>query len=156
MNQGHDEGRDYFRENDSILTNKWYFQNKNLLDKQLATGDERSAKTKIQIQNLMNDPDQSRYINEEAQNDLQVKHDEEREWGEQMLAAANKKTHKKLEPHEVEKLKNDIRGMNRIKSPLEACAKSEGGSGCVQERGGEWKVISNKTGKPRPILILFL
>ena len=35
-------------------------------------------------------------------------------------------------------------------SPLSACAKSEGGSGCVQERGGEWKVISNKTGKPWP------
>jgi len=35
-------------------------------------------------------------------------------------------------------------------SPMNACAKSEGGSGCVQERGGEWKVISNKTGKPWP------
>tara|TARA_R100000742_G_C4274642_1_gene94714 strand:+ start:679 stop:1635 length:957 start_codon:yes stop_codon:yes gene_type:complete len=41
-------------------------------------------------------------------------------------------------------------GEGRDDSPLDACAKSEGGSGCVQQRGGEWKVISNKTGKPWP------
>jgi len=149
LNQGHDEGRDYFRENDSILTNKWYFQNKNLLNKQLAKGDERSEQTKIKIQNLMNDPDQSRYINEEAQNDLQVKQDQYEKEGEQILAAANKKSSKKPKPNEVDHVGSNL-AMNRIKSPLEACAKSEGGSGCVQERGGEWKVISNKTGKPWP------
>lgn len=35
-------------------------------------------------------------------------------------------------------------------SPLDACAKSEGGKGCVQQIGGAWRVISNKTDKPWP------
>lgn len=35
-------------------------------------------------------------------------------------------------------------------SPLNACAKSEGGSGCIKEMGGAWRVISNKTDKPWP------
>ena len=39
---------------------------------------------------------------------------------------------------------------NRPDSPLEACAKDEGGSGCIQEMGGAWRVISNKTDKPWP------
>ena len=39
---------------------------------------------------------------------------------------------------------------NRADSPLDACAKDEGGSGCVKEMGGAWRVISNKTDKPWP------
>ena len=35
-------------------------------------------------------------------------------------------------------------------SPFNACAKDEGGSGCIQEMGGAWRVISNKTDKPWP------
>ena len=39
---------------------------------------------------------------------------------------------------------------NRPDSPFNACAKDEGGSGCIQEMGGAWRVISNKTDKPWP------
>jgi len=35
-------------------------------------------------------------------------------------------------------------------SPMNACAKSEGGKGCIQQMGGAWRVISNKTDKPWP------
>lgn len=38
----------------------------------------------------------------------------------------------------------------RSDSPLDACAKSEGGSGCIKQMGGAWRVISNKTDKPWP------
>ena len=38
----------------------------------------------------------------------------------------------------------------RSDSPMNACAKSEGGSGCVKQMGGAWRVISNKTDKPWP------
>lgn len=37
-----------------------------------------------------------------------------------------------------------------IDSPMNACAKSEGGSGCIKQMGGAWRVISNKTDKPWP------
>lgn len=39
---------------------------------------------------------------------------------------------------------------DRFSSPMNACAKSEGGSGCVKQMGGAWRVISNKTDKPWP------
>ena len=39
---------------------------------------------------------------------------------------------------------------NRPDSPFNSCAKDEGGSGCIQEMGGAWRVISNKTDKPWP------
>lgn len=39
---------------------------------------------------------------------------------------------------------------DRPDSPFNACAKSEGGSGCIKEMGGAWRVISNKTDKPWP------
>ena len=39
---------------------------------------------------------------------------------------------------------------NRPDSPFNACAKDEGGSGCIQEMGGAWRVISNKTDKHWP------
>ena len=35
-------------------------------------------------------------------------------------------------------------------SPMNACAKSEGGKGCIQQMGGAWRVISNKTDKTWP------
>ena len=38
----------------------------------------------------------------------------------------------------------------RHDSPMNACAKSEGGSGCIKQMGGAWRVISNKTDKPWP------
>ena len=38
----------------------------------------------------------------------------------------------------------------RPDSPMNACAKSEGGNGCIQQMGGAWRVISNKTDKPWP------
>ena len=39
---------------------------------------------------------------------------------------------------------------DRPDSPMNACAKSEGGSGCIKQMGGAWRVISNKTDKPWP------
>jgi hypothetical protein len=39
---------------------------------------------------------------------------------------------------------------DRYGSPMNACAKSEGGSGCIKQMGGAWRVISNKTDKPWP------
>ena len=47
--------------------------------------------------------------------------------------------------------KRDDKGHARAnQSPMNACAKSEGGSGCVKQMGGAWRVISNKTDKPWP------
>ena len=40
--------------------------------------------------------------------------------------------------------------MRKSGSPMNACAKSEGGSGCIKQMGGAWRVISNKTDKPWP------
>ena len=40
--------------------------------------------------------------------------------------------------------------INSFDSPMQACAKSEGGSGCIKQMGGAWRVISNKTDKPWP------
>ena len=51
-----------------------------------------------------------------------------------------------------EERRKDIDEMiyERPDSPMNACAKSEGGSGCIKEMGGAWRVISNKTDKPWP------
>lgn len=38
----------------------------------------------------------------------------------------------------------------RPDSPFNACAKDEGGSGCIKQMSGSWRVISNKTDKPWP------
>ena len=47
--------------------------------------------------------------------------------------------------------KRDDKGHARAnQSPMNACPKSEGGSGCVKQMGGSWRVISNKTDKPWP------
>ena len=40
--------------------------------------------------------------------------------------------------------------MRKSGSPMNARAKSEGGSGCIKQMGGAWRVISNKTDKPWP------
>jgi len=48
---------------------------------------------------------------------------------------------------EVDRMLDERGGMD---SPMNACAKSEGGSGCIKEMGGAWRVISNKTDKPWP------
>jgi len=45
---------------------------------------------------------------------------------------------------------SDIAPQNMYDSPMNACAKSEGGSGCIKQMGGAWRVISNKTDKPWP------
>ena len=37
-----------------------------------------------------------------------------------------------------------------MKGPLDKCAKSEGGSGCIKKVGDSWRVESNKTGKLWP------
>jgi hypothetical protein len=37
-----------------------------------------------------------------------------------------------------------------MQGPLDKCAKSEGGSGCIKKVGGSWRVESNKTGKLWP------
>ena len=51
-----------------------------------------------------------------------------------------------------EERRKDIDEMiyERPDSPMNACAKSEGGKGCIQQMGGAWRVISNKTDKPWP------
>ena len=51
----------------------------------------------------------------------------------------------------VKSEKEDPKRVLRFKNtPLNACAKSEGGKGCVQQMGEAWRVISNKTDKPWP------
>ena len=115
---------------DSIKSNKLFFEKNRMLKKALDKGDdERSNKIKIDLQNFGNE-DYSAFVNEEHQAELQAKQDE-----------IDEKDRALIERYER---------ANNSSSPMNACAKSEGGSGCVQERGGEWKVISNKTGKPWP------
>ena len=46
--------------------------------------------------------------------------------------------------------RRDFEAHARANSPMNACAKSEGGSGCIKQMGGAWRVISNKTDKPWP------
>jgi hypothetical protein len=48
------------------------------------------------------------------------------------------------------KKRDDKRHARANQSPMNACAKSEGGSGCIKQMGGAWRVISNKTDKPWP------
>tara|TARA_R110002012_G_scaffold296141_1_gene493276 strand:- start:388 stop:1395 length:1008 start_codon:yes stop_codon:yes gene_type:complete len=55
---------------------------------------------------------------------------------------------KKVLKTELEMLKDRVEDIQN--SPLNACAKDEGGSGCIKEMGGAWRVISNKTDKPWP------
>jgi len=53
---------------------------------------------------------------------------------------------------EQEKLQEEMDRMidERSDSPFNACAKDEGGSGCIKQMSGSWRVISNKTDKPWP------
>lgn len=64
---------------------------------------------------------------------------------------------KKMARHQSRAMRMDARDAGRKlranvkkESPMNACAKDEGGSGCIQEMGGAWRVISNKTDKPWP------
>ena len=64
---------------------------------------------------------------------------------------------KKMARHQSRAMRMDARDTGRKlranvkeESPMNACAKSEGGSGCIKQMGGAWRVISNKTDKPWP------
>ncbi len=54
------------------------------------------------------------------------------------------KTKRLLTPKEVKDLRPNMEG------PLDKCAKSEGGNGCIKKVGGSCRVESNKTGKLWP------
>ena len=52
---------------------------------------------------------------------------------------------------DLDRMKSCIKQVRHpLGSPVNQCAKSEGGSGCIKNMGGIWRVISNKTGKPWP------
>ena len=64
---------------------------------------------------------------------------------------------RKMARHQSRAMRMDARDTGRKlranvkeESPMNACAKSEGGSGCIKQMGGAWRVISNKTDKPWP------
>ena len=125
---------EYARALDSVKSNKYFFQKNRDLKKALDKGDdERANEIKIDLQNFDN-TSQAGFINEEHQADLQEKQDKEDERSRAMI--------------EEYKRKNNI--TRHSSSPMNACAKSEGGSGCIKQMGGAWRVISNKTDKPWP------
>tara|TARA_R100000988_G_scaffold24593_1_gene11974 strand:+ start:40 stop:924 length:885 start_codon:yes stop_codon:yes gene_type:complete len=115
---------------DSVKSNKIFFQKNRELKRSLDRGDdERANEINVDLQNFNNEY-QSSFINDQAQADLQEKQDERDERTRAMLAELERK--------------------NKSSSPMNACAKSEGGSGCIKQMGGAWRVISNKTDKPWP------
>ncbi len=69
-----------------------------------------------------------------------------------MIQKARRIDERSNSEYENEKRNQEMDRMidERSDSPLDACAKSEGGSGCIKEMGGAWRVISNKTDKPWP------
>ena len=146
FNSGHTKTADYFtkrddkpsyrsdtaRALDSVTSNKYFFQKNRDLKRSLDRGDdERSNEIKRDLQNFNNDY-QSSFINEQHQADLQKNQDESDKQTQLLIA------------------KENARRQQRGQSPLEACAKSEGGSGCIKQMDGAWRVISNKTDKPWP------
>ena len=129
FNSGHYENK-HARALDSVKSNKYFFQKNRELKKALNKGDEeRANKIKIDLQNF-NKEDYAAFVNEEHQADLQEKQDEKDERSRALLAQFERE--------------------NKSSSPVNACAKSEGGSGCIKQMGGSWRVISNKTDKPWP------
>ena len=60
------------------------------------------------------------------------------------MKATNERS-EELRGREMDNMRDD-----RPDSPFNASAKDEGGSDCIQEMGGAWSVISNKTDKPWP------
>ncbi len=144
FNSGHEKTVDYFskrndepfygneaaRALDSVKSNKYFFNKNRDLKKALDKGDdERSNKIKIDLQNFDN-TSQAAFINKEHQDNLQAKQDERDEQTRALIAQYERE--------------------NNSSSPMNACAKSEGGSGCIKQMGGAWRVISNKTDKPWP------
>ena len=73
--------------------------------------------------------------------------------GEKAEAAYSKGNIKKGDRHARRARRmgrRDFEAYARKNSPMNACARSEGGSGCIKQMGGAWRVISNKTDKPWP------
>ncbi len=71
---------------------------------------------------------------------------------QKLLSKARKVDERSSNEYNSEKRKREVDSMidERADSPFNACAKSEGGKGCVQQISGSWRVISNKTDKPWP------
>ena len=71
---------------------------------------------------------------------------------QKLLSKARKADERSSNEYEDERRGQEMDRMidERSDSPFNACAKDEGGSGCIQEMGGAWRVISNKTDKPWP------
>jgi len=69
-----------------------------------------------------------------------------------LLDRARKLDERSNSDYDLDKRKEEMDEMmdERADSPMNACAKSEGGSGCIKQMGGSWRVISNKTDKPWP------
>tara|TARA_R100001129_G_scaffold32708_1_gene21976 strand:+ start:3971 stop:4906 length:936 start_codon:yes stop_codon:yes gene_type:complete len=148
FNSGHERTVDYFtkrndepfydnehaRALDSVKSNKYFFSKNRDLKKALDKGDdERANQIKIDLQNFGN-TSQAGFINEEHQSDLQEKQDVEDERTRAL----------------IEKYKRENNITRRSSSPMKmegkGCAKSEGGSGCVVKRGGEFVILNNKKG----------
>ena len=133
FNSGHYENK-FARALDSVKSNKYFFQKNRELKKALNKGDEeRANKIKIDLQNF-NKEDYAAFVNEEHQADLQEKQDAKDEMSRAMI--------------EEYKRKNNITRYSSSPMKMEGkgCAKSEGGSGCVVKRGGEFVILNNKKG----------
>ena len=102
---------------DSIRTNKLFFQNKR-------ANDERG------MTQLLNDPKLGGYINQDAQDDLAKEQAKKDEITRALMA----------------QLKREGKSDSPMKMEGKGCAKSEGGSGCVVKRGGEFVILNNKKG----------
>ena len=71
---------------------------------------------------------------------------------QKLLSKANKADERSSSEYESENRQKEMDSMmdERADSPFNACAKDEGGSGCIKQMSGSWRVISNKTDKPWP------
>lgn len=71
---------------------------------------------------------------------------------QKLLNKAHKADERSSSEYESENRQKEMDSMmdERADSPFNACAKDEGGSGCIKQTGGAWRVISNKTDKPWP------
>jgi hypothetical protein len=71
---------------------------------------------------------------------------------QKLLSKARKADERSSNEYEDERRGQEMDRMidERSDSPFNACAKDEGGSGCIKQMSGSWRVISNKTDKPWP------
>jgi hypothetical protein len=71
---------------------------------------------------------------------------------QKLLSKARKADERSSSEYESENRQKEMDSMmdERADSPFNACAKDEGGSGCIKQMSGSWRVISNKTDKPWP------